>query len=987
MAEESRVAAKANTSENQSYTSTFTFGEQIREQGDTFIVMAQGGRAIDGGGSYERYEVGIDAEDQAVVLRKVTEQYRADDFVSAAHRTVTYQTVQPGQTATVIVEAEPSEGYDQVFITLDFSLVEIRSRDRGFTGSVFLTPGPESSLNFRVGNKDYGTFSVPSFPAQESGSFICPNGYRMFGFVETDNHDAWKNSQGAMSAEELGALQGVADNTSLPGANPVGFGPLPGTPEDFDPRAISQEVAFWWEGTRLHFASVSDDLGSLEVAVGFEGENAPPVSHALESEPAFERVIAAAEGLIAGDDPPEIKAWQDYPEPLDDAYPPPPVLTAAQQGDLMAAAPPAVDEEFGEMQNQNPATTLQDAETFFWLVARVDEEPVFADDNNAATEEWTATDRQAFLLLVASHGYNYSPDDGGAGPPAAGGAPAAGAANAMAAGWRGTPTTRTEITLPAELRNRGLLAKALKYLIERAVKGQLAYAEGTIFGVWDGIKGDVVGVADTVRMAAGGWDDAAIFIGRYLKDPYRVAAELNATFELVKEVKWSQVKANVKGMVDEMLKDFVGNQEDRLKLVLGDECEDPLYLTAYLAGYTGGFIGEQVGVAFFTAGISKAGVISQVLRAGRGAVGTLMGKAAAKFPQAVTLANGVARSTGVHVQNLSKGLYGEFSRTARSADELRATRRNASLCRTAAGCLAVGTLVAMADGSYRPIENVHTGDSVMTIDMENGGSISTQPVETQVRNEASRVFRITWDRDGDQVADGWVAATPEHPFWTEENGWTRADTLRRGMRLRTSAGTQAVVLDAMQQLGEIVTYNLDVSGPDTFLIGSHRETAILVHNLEGDVYPWHAPHRGVGQSAVLNFFTGQPAIHPSTGLPVIGNNPQHHFHYDAWLRANYTNLEIVDRRVNYPVIELTYEQHYHAHQAGEDWLLGKYGVRSSNMGELWKKVELSDMNQLADAMANAAIAKGAVIDSIKRNTLKNLCQASLHSFNKRGCPQ
>ena len=506
----------------------------------------------------------------------------------------------------------------------------------------------------------------------------------------------------------------------------------------------------------------------------------------------------------------------------------------------------------------------------------------------------------------------------------------------------------------------------------------------TIFGVWDGIKGDVVGVADTVRMAAGGWDDAAIFIGRYLKDLYRVAAELNATFELVTEISWSGLKRNVKAMVDEMPKDFVGNQEDRLKLVLGDECEDPLYLTAYLAGYTGGFIGEQVGVAFFTAGLSKAGVISQVLRAGRGAVDVLMTKAAAKFPTQLVLAGGAVRSVGEDVQKLSKGFYARFGTTARSSNEVRNARRIASLCRTTAGCLAVGTLVAMADGSFRPIENVHTGDRVLGVDVKNG-FIASHEVESQVRNTAMILFRISWDADRDGEADGCVTATSEHPFWTEELGWTRRDAVHAGMTLRTGQGSEAVVVHVAKQRGEMITYNLDVSGPNTFLVGSRKDSLVLVHNREGDVYPWRNPHREVGQSPAVKF-NGEPWIDNVTGTPKIWNNPLHHFHFDAWLQANYTNLSLTDKRVVFPGIELTWEQHYHAHKAGDDWLLQKFGRKSPNMGALWKSsVKVHHMEELAEVMVNAARLKGAVIDEVKIGTLKNLSQAALKTFIKIAC--
>jgi hypothetical protein len=269
--------------------------------------------------------------------------------------------------------------------------------------------------------------------------------------------------------------------------------------------------------------------------------------------------------------------------------------------------------------------------------------------------------------------------------------------------------------------------------------------------------------------------------------------------------------------------------------------------------------------------------------------------------------------------------------------------------------------------------------------MERGGLNSSQKVETQIRNTAQRLFRIAWDRDGDQLADGGVAATSEHPFWTFENGWTRADTLRPGMHLRTRDGTKAAILQSLEQQGQTSTYNLDVDGPDTFLVATQSGDGVLVHNLDGDVYPWRNPHREVGMSPVINFFTGNPEIDPVSGLQKIGRNPAHHFHYDAWLQANYTNFDIVDRRVVYPCIELTYEQHYFAHKASEEWLMLNYGKRSGNMGNRWQNVKVSEMDDLSRVMIAAANAHGANLTELKLNTLKNLCCASLKTFHKKFC--
>jgi len=639
--------------------------------------------------------------------------------------------------------------------------------------------------------------------------------------------------------------------------------------------------------------------------------------------------------------------------------------------------------DFTILNGQDANFTLESAEGLFWLLTRADEEPILADDNDPLTDEWTDTDRDAFFILVASHGYAYPPDPGGGVIAGGAGGPGGGVA---AAGWRGTPPVRTAIQLPAELRNRGLVAKALKYLIEGAVKGNLAYSEGAIFGLWDGAKGDVEGVVDVLRLSVGGWDDTYLFIHRYIKDPYRAAGELHAIFGVVKQLTWSGVKQNITAMVDEMMKEFTGNQKDRLKLVLGDECEDPIYLTTYLAGYTAGFIGEQVAVTFFTAGLAKAGVVAKVLQKGRGAVATLLEKAAAKFPAIVNLANGQIVKTGIHLQNTSKGFYGEFVTATKSADQARATRRIASRCMGPGGCLAAGTLVAMADGSYRRIENVHTGDSVLAMDGSSEALARPQIVKGQVRTSALRTFRLTWDSNDDQIPDGTVTATPEHPFWTHENGWTIAQDLKPGMRLVGTGGKYSRLLETSEEKTSTTTYNLDVDGPDSFFVASEEGNSVLVHNNDRDTYPYNGfADEGIERGLSPQVRKPNDVWIERLDLP-LQTNPQHHFYGDAWLKQHWTP-DYRSRSDPFPCIELTNLQHAHLEDAMQHWFKDNLGFQTSigkpryPLGAEWKTVKISDMRKAAK---HAASTIGLPDKTVHQLSAMSLAYIRKHLFH-HGC--
>ncbi|MEZ5434531.1 MAG: hypothetical protein R3F31_25865 [Verrucomicrobiales bacterium] len=180
---------------------------------------------------------------------------------------------------------------------------------------------------------------------------------------------------------------------------------------------------------------------------------------------------------------------------------------------------------------------------------------------------------------------------------------------AAAGGWQDTPPAKSrdyELQLPPELKNRGLIAKVLIWYVKRQIKSHVATGEGVIFGLWDGAKGDVEGVADLLSLKP-----LRDFIG-FVKDPYHAAGEIYKVYKFLKERGWDGVKGAVQSMIDE----FMGAQKERLELVFAEECEDPQFVAAYLGGYAVGFIGEQVVVGIVTAGAMKIGMVAKCLEQG-----------------------------------------------------------------------------------------------------------------------------------------------------------------------------------------------------------------------------------------------------------------------------------------------------------------------------------------------------------------------------------
>lgn len=99
-----------------------------------------------------------------------------------------------------------------------------------------------------------------------------------------------------------------------------------------------------------------------------------------------------------------------------------------------------------------------------------------------------------------------------------------------------------------------------------------------------------------------------------------------------------------------------------------------------------------------------------------------------------------------------------------------------------------GTLVLMADGTTKPIEDVENGDKVVATDPETGET-AVETVTAEIVGEGVKhLVKVTVAiGDGERTAQ--VTATEGHPFWVQELGeWVDATDLRSGEWLRTSAG-------------------------------------------------------------------------------------------------------------------------------------------------------------------------------------------------------
>jgi hypothetical protein len=142
-----------------------------------------------------------------------------------------------------------------------------------------------------------------------------------------------------------------------------------------------------------------------------------------------------------------------------------------------------------------------------------------------------------------------------------------------------------------------------------------------------------------------------------------------------------------------------------------------------------------------------------------------------------------------------------------------------------------GTPVLLADGTYKPIEQIKLGDRVLATD-PTGNLTQGRPVIALIPGQGlKKLVRITVDTDGDRGnATGTVTATDEHPFWEARTGrWTDAEDLDRGNLLRTPDGRLLEVVDVHEWAQQQQVHNLTVDGLHTYYVNAGGQD-LLTHN-------------------------------------------------------------------------------------------------------------------------------------------------------------
>lgn len=154
-------------------------------------------------------------------------------------------------------------------------------------------------------------------------------------------------------------------------------------------------------------------------------------------------------------------------------------------------------------------------------------------------------------------------------------------------------------------------------------------------------------------------------------------------------------------------------------------------------------------------------------------------------------------------------------------------------------CLAYGTMIAMADGTFKPVEELVVGDLVKSLHIESLGQdenshINWNSTTFNVEPAIARVKSIllgSWYRYCD-INDGFLLLTNDHELLIQRNGEYRfipAADIQVGDSLYNVEGQWISVYKHEKVQNTLNFVSIDVEDEDTYFANG-----ILTHNFDGD---------------------------------------------------------------------------------------------------------------------------------------------------------
>ncbi|PZG46982.1 hypothetical protein C1I98_13795, partial [Spongiactinospora gelatinilytica] len=208
-------------------------------------------------------------------------------------------------------------------------------------------------------------------------------------------------------------------------------------------------------------------------------------------------------------------------------------------------------------------------------------------------------------------------------------------------------------------------------------------------------------------------------------------------------------------------------------------------------------------------------------------------EAAAKRAAAKAAADALAKKLAAEAAARAKAMAAKAkAKTKPKAPDPKSRGTKADSCPNS---FATGTLVLLANGTAKPIEDVALGEQVLATDPETAET-SAKPVVRLIEGEGKKnlvTLTLTIDTDGDRgTATSDLVATDGHPIWVQsEHKWLKADQLKPGMWLRTSAGTYVQITAIKTSTAKQRVHNFTIADTHTYHVLAGT-TPVLVHNCD-----------------------------------------------------------------------------------------------------------------------------------------------------------
>ncbi|MEV4352142.1 polymorphic toxin-type HINT domain-containing protein [Actinoplanes sp. NPDC049596] len=246
--------------------------------------------------------------------------------------------------------------------------------------------------------------------------------------------------------------------------------------------------------------------------------------------------------------------------------------------------------------------------------------------------------------------------------------------------------------------------------------------------------------------------------------------------------------------------------------ILMDELGITDALDCFTKGDIGGCINTAINVAFSIIG---------------GAAGKLFARYAFRWKRAANVIESLWDLGG-----RLKGLVGDFFASAEKLKNARSRARSLAdkvddLGSSCTHSFAPATLVLLADGSTRRIDQVRVGDEVVATDPEEGENSTHKVVATFTNNDTDLTSLTIADGSG---AISTLDTTQHHPFWSvTRQDWVDAASLAPGESLATDDGRTVHVLEVRNFTGRRTMHDLTVDDIHTYYVFA-GDSPVLVHN-------------------------------------------------------------------------------------------------------------------------------------------------------------